>query len=219
MTHIAATDRQSLRHAVLEGLQRLRTEFPLETRLQGAPPAARELYGKLLAGWLSATVPQAAACDREPLDSLQTLDAVVPGPEGIGCYPFSARDTGIRVQLPGGPVQAMCAIDALAIARLAAAVVTIQASCLICRAPLSIRQEANGGLDHDQTEQARVVWSVAAGDHGSCSVGLCRRLRFLCKDCAPPADSQCYTLPQAAAIGNAFFAFQSALLPAELTRA
>lgn len=219
MTHIAATDRQSLRNAVLEGIQRLRTAFPLETRLLAAPATTRELYGRLLACWLNARIPHPAQYELDPLRNLQELDAVVPGPEGIGCYPFSARVTGICVELPGGPVQAMCAIDALAVARLAAAVVTVQSACLYCQSPLTIRVEANGGLDHDQAERARVVWSVAAGEHGSCSSGLCRHIRFLCKECTPPTDSRCYTLPQATAIGNAFFAFQSALLPTDLNRA
>jgi len=215
MIDISTTDRQSLRYAVIDGLQRLRTAFPLEARLHAAPDAAREMYGKLLASWLNAAVPVPSRFDSGLLRSLQVLDAVVPGPEGVGCYPFSARATGISVQLPGGPVQAMCAIDALAVARLAVAETVIQSGCLKCKSPLTVRMEANGGLDHDQVEQARVVWSVAAGEHDSCSAGLCRHIRFLCKVCAPPDDSILYTLPQAAAIGNAFFAFQSALLPAD----
>lgn len=219
MINIAATDRQSLRNAVLEGLQRLRTAFPLEARLHTAPMDARQLYGKLLASWLNATVPHASPLDREPLRTLQALDAVVPGPDGIGCYPFSARATGISVQLPGGPVQAMCAIDALAIARLANEIVTVDSTCLHCQVPVAIRLEANGGLDHDQAEQARVVWQATAGEHDSCSAGLCRQIRFLCNHCTPPAGSHCYTLPQAAAIGNAFFAFQPVLLPTDLGRA
>jgi hypothetical protein len=214
MTDITSTDRLSLRNAVLDGLQRLRAAFPLEARLQAAPADLREVYRNVLASWLSATVPQPARFDPERLRSLQALDAVVPGPEGIGCYPFSARPTGIHVQLPGGAVQAMCAIDALAVARLAATTTEIESVCLHCQSPLTIRQEANGGLDHDQADCARVVWEATACEHHSCSEGLCRHIRFLCTHCPPPTGGTCYSLPQAAAIGNAFFAFQSALRPA-----
>jgi len=214
MTAPPVTDRQSLRMAVLDGLARLRTEFPLETRLQQALPELRQVYGQILAQWLQAMVPQTATFDTTVLQALQQLDAVTVGPEGIGCYPFSAQSTEITVQMPRGAVQAMCAIDALAIARLANATTRIVSDCVSCATPLTLRVETNGGLDHDQADLAHVVWRHATEHHASCSRGLCRGIRFLCTRCAPPDSGTCLSLPQAAAIGNAFFAFQRALLPA-----
>ena len=146
------------------------------------------------------------------LAALVALDAVVPEEHGIGCYPFSTLDTGIRVSLPGGPVNAMCAIDALAIARLARARTHIDTTCTTCAATIALQVEENGGLDHDQADLARVVWQHATNTHAACSQGLCRNIRFLCPACPAPENGEHFSLPQATAIGNAFFRFQSALL-------
>jgi hypothetical protein len=199
---------------VLEGLARLRALFPLEQRIHSAPPPVRAAYAQILAHWLRATPPSAPAFNADTLATLVRLDAVVQEEQELGCYPFSSADTGIRVSLPDGTVNAMCAIDALAIARLARAGTRIDATCTNCAATIALHVEENGGLDHDQAEMARVIWQHAGTTHISCSQGLCRRIRFLCRTCPQPETSGCFTLPQAAAIGNAFFRFQSALLAA-----
>jgi Alkylmercury lyase len=199
---------------VLEALARLRVRFPLEQRIHTAPPPVRTAYAQVLAHWLRATPPSAAAFDTGALAALVKLDAVVAEEHGLGCYPFSSVDTGIRVALPSGTINAMCAIDALAIARLARARTRIDATCTSCVATIAFQVEENGGLDHDQVEMARVIWQQAGTTHTSCSQGLCRSIRFLCRACPEPETGECFTLPQATAIGNAFFRFQSALLAA-----
>lgn len=201
--------------AVLNGLARLRALFPLEERLRTASAGTRAAYAVVLRHWLRATVPTAATIEADALATLVQLDAVVPEDHGLGCYPFSARDTGIVVRLPAGAVNAMCAIDALAVARLARVAIDIHSRCQTCGTTLTCRVLENGGLDHDQADVARVFWQAACNSHGSCSQSLCRNIRFLCPDCAPPAAGDVYTLPQATAIGNAFFAFQTALLAGE----
>jgi len=199
---------------VIEGLARLRAQFPLEQRLHAAPEPVRATYADVLTHWLRATPPLVSAFDAITLAALVKLDAVVPEEQGLGCYPFSTIDTGIHVSLPGGPVHAMCAIDALVIARLARARARINAACATCGTAIVFHVEDNGGLDHDQVEMARVIWQDAGTTHISCSQGLCRSIRFLCRTCPPPECGEHFTLPQAAAIGNAFFHFQSALLAA-----
>jgi hypothetical protein len=121
----------------------------------------------------------------------------------------------MRVTLPYGTVHAMCAIDALAIARLARARTRIDAACTSCGAALAFEVEENGSLDHDQVEMARVIWQHADDIHTSASHGLCRRILFLCRACPVAQTGEHFTLPQATAIGNAFFGFQSALLAAQ----
>jgi Alkylmercury lyase len=209
---IPVEQRASARRAVLDGLEQLRNAFPLEARLRAAPVAARHAYVRLLNHWLRGTVPPLSFIEDAALKALETLDAIVPGPEGIGCYPFSARGNGISVELPGGTVPAMCAVDALAIARLAGQRVAIQASCSVCATPLRMHVEDNGSLDHDQADLAHVVWLQLKQPGGSCSEALCRNILFLCPDCDAPSNSQRYTLPQATALANAFFAFQRPLL-------
>lgn len=205
-------NRAALRHTVLTALERLRREFPLEERLRTADPGLRRAYAGVLNHWLRATVPPPDLLDPTTRTALARLDAIVPGEDGLGCYPFSTRDTGIRVRLAAGTVAAMCAIDALAIARLGAMRVEIAAACVQCRAPIHLRVEHDGSLDHDQTDLARVAWLSGRSAAAACSDGLCRALRFLCPQCVAPHASECLTLPQAAAIGNAFFGFQRVLL-------
>ncbi len=229
MTVTVPQDRADAKTQVLNGLARLRAAFPLEQRLLDAAPAARATYVQLLRYWLRALPPPSAAFDNKLLVQLAQLDAVVPEEHGLGCYPFSCVDTGIHVTLPTGTVNAMCAIDALAIARLARARTQIDAACTTCGTSIAFEVEENGGLDHDQVEMARVIWLHAGTTDTSCSQGLCRRIRFLCRACPQaeelllrlphfrhpwrsPEAGEHFTLPQAAAIGNAFFRFQSALL-------
>jgi hypothetical protein len=200
------------RTAVLDGLGRLRTLFPLEERLRSAGGNVRQAYAELLRHWLRATPPAPETIADALRAALLRLDAIVHETHGLGCYPFSARDTGIAVVLPTGKVSAMCAIDALAVARVARAHTQIHASCETCNTSVSCRVQENGSLDHDQAGSAQVFWQAACGTHGSCSQGLCRNIRFLCPDCAPPSAGEVFTLPQATAIGNAFFGFQHALL-------
>jgi hypothetical protein len=51
----------------------------------------------------------------------------------------------------------------------------------------------------------------SVSDPGFASLNLCRAILFVCPRCEPQ-DGHLYTLPQATAIGNAFFAFQRRLL-------
>ena len=206
--------RSDTKTQVIEGLARLRALFPLEQRFQEAAATVHAGYAQILAHWLRAVPPPVSICDAGTLNALVQLDAVVADTHGIGCYPFSADNTGIRVTLPGGTVYAMCAIDALAIARLARACARIDATCATCSATITFRVEENGGLDHDQVDLAQVVWRYVDDTHTSASHGLCRHIRFLCNACPVPEASDHFSLPQAAAIGNAFFGFQSALLAA-----
>jgi len=207
-----ANPRADARSAVVEALARLRRLFPLAERLQSATPAVSSAYVTVLQEWTRARRPQAPLIDRAALDELLRLDAVVQETDGLGCYPFSARDTGIVVTLAGGAVNAMCAIDALAVARIAGMAVQVNAACETCGTPLSCRVEENGGLHHDQADRARVYWQSTCATKGSCSQSLCRSIRFLCAACAAPGAGNVYTLPQATAIGNAFFGFQQVLL-------
>jgi hypothetical protein len=216
-----ATDsnyRAEAKGRVLEGLARLRAAFPLEQRILGAATDTRHAYTKLLRHWLSSVTPASTYIDDVQLAQLTHIDAIVLEEHGLGCYPFSSRDTGIWVSLPDGTVNAMCAFDALAIARLVRARTYVDSACAICATGIKIQMEENGGLDHDQVEMARVIWQDTEPSKTSCSQSLCSQIRFLCPNCTLPASGELFTLPQAAAIGNAFFRFQTTLLEEQYGR-
>lgn len=195
----------------LEGLHRLRTLFPLEQRVTQAGPAGRQAYRELLGHWLLGKNPDPALAADPAVAALAAVDAVVPDAQGIGCYPFSSAATGIRAHYRGASAHAMCAVDALAIARVSDARTRIESVCAACHAPVEVTVEADGSLDHDMVEQARVLWKTHAQATGTCSLSLCRAILFVCPRCEP-TEGHLYTLPQATAIGNAFFAFQRRLL-------
>lgn len=211
MTSSIAKNRPDPKTVVLDALARLRALFPLEARLVAASEATRTVYAEVLAHWLKRP-PSVSSFNAEAIAELVRVDAVVLEDNNLGCYPFSTATHGPRVVMGERVVHAMCAIDALAIARLARSHTTIEAVCTSCGAPIVLAVQENGGLDHDQVELARVVWQQTDVLETSCSQGLCRHIRFLCPACLPPEASECFTLPQAATIANAFFRFQSSLL-------
>ena len=211
MTSSLAKNRPNPKTVVLDALARLRALFPLEARLVVASETTRAVYTAILAHWLRGP-PSASAFDAKAIAELVSVDALVLEDSNLGCYPFSTATHGPRVSMGESVAHAMCAFDALAIARLARTHTTIEASCAGCGASIVLAVQENGGLDHDQVELARVVWQQPDVLKTSCSQGLCRHIRFLCPACPPPEASECFTLPQAATIANAFFRFQSALL-------
>jgi hypothetical protein len=200
------------RTQVMQALATLRGLFPLEQRITHATPAQRQAYGLILATWVEGRIPAAGLGATPGVQELAQQDALVVSAEGIGCYPFSARDSAIQVAFGGASVHAMCAIDALAIARLVAAETRITSACQVCAAPLVCVVEANGALAHDQEPAPRVIWQTGARGGQDCSQTLCRHIRFICAHCAAPPEAGLYTLAQAAVIGNAFFGFQRTLL-------
>ncbi len=197
---------------VLLALDALRSLFPLEQKIHHATPAQREAYTTILTTWVKGRIPVAALAGTTDVRGLTQLDAVVVEPEGIGCYPFSARESAIQVAFRDVSVHAMCAFDALAIARVVAAETRITSVCAVCHTSQTCSVAANGALPHDQTQAARVIWQAEARAGEHCSLTLCRYIQFICPACNAPESAQLFTLAQAAVIGNAFFSFQRTLL-------
>jgi hypothetical protein len=210
--------RGSARQRVVDGLARLKEAFPLEARIAGAAAPVRAAYTELLRHWAGGRAPDHDIAPADMLTALVEMDAVALHPDGVSCHPFSARPTGIRVGFGGQAAHALCALHALAIPRLLGRTGDITAGCAGCGAALSLRVDDGGGLDHDQIGRATVWWKPLPAGTGHGAAGLHRNSRFLCPVCsAPPAEL--YTLPEAAAIGNAFFGFQRRLLAPDATSA
>ena len=105
---------------VAYGIERLRHEFPLQARIEAVDPASRTAYAMVLQAWLeNGAAPKPHIIPLFSLNKLLELDALVTTESGLGCYPFSAEKTGISVEYGTHRVNAMCAIDALAIPFLA----------------------------------------------------------------------------------------------------
>lgn len=212
---ISNESRLELKAAVTRALQKLGDEFPLQARIEGAQPTLQAAYAGILGHWVREAAPPAAAiAPQAVLDALSAMDAIVSDEQGIGCYPFSARKTEIRVHFSGQSVHAMCAIDALAIPRMVRHASRITARCTVCRCHLACAVAANGSVEkeHQNPEAARVVWEPGAGGGQACCIRLCAGIGFVCRHCTASPGALTFSLPQAAAVGNAFFAFQRRLL-------
>jgi hypothetical protein len=123
-----------------QGIDAARPDIP--ARQSQLLPAQRRFHQMILRAFLSTGRPpqtsglRAAAAELDldvdaALGRLAAVDLVQAehGGRVVVAYPFSARDTGIRVRPTGGPeIWAMCAIDALGIPQMARCDATIEAS-------------------------------------------------------------------------------------------
>jgi len=212
---IQATNREERSARFQSALHKLREEFPLEHRVTNAIPEIQAAYVQVLRHWLErAAPPRTDIVSAAALDALAAMDAIVVDTHGIGCYPFSTRDTGIHVRIEGRSVWAMCALDALAIPRLSHKASRVTARCTVCRCHLTVPVEPNGSVEQAASEGIRVVRVPHGPKDGPCCESLCPAIQFLCKHCSVPSGGESYTLPEAAALANRFFAFQMRLLKA-----
>lgn len=197
------------RDTITENLERLRREFPLQARLASADAATHEAYGAILRTWLgSGAAPERDVIPRSSLEQLAALDAIAISAAGIGCYPFSAADTGIQVEFGAHRVNAMCAVDALAIPYLAHSPATIRARCADCDAPLTVHTDESGKAIESELVDLWVDYRQLAEKHVACSQDLCPGIVFTCGSCTAHGKSGVMTLEEAGAVGREFFRFQ-----------
>jgi len=200
---------------VQEATTRLRSEFPLQLRIEGASSELQAAYVQILRAWISrgeATSRTSFPPDIVP--QLIALDAIADSSAGLGCYPFSAVDSGIDVRFAQAAVHAMCAIDALAIPMLVGASTTIKGPCDGCARPLSVTvsRELLRWVPAPQEPCFVHYRHHKAAPEDQCCVGLCKNIVFLCTSCAKPHTDQVLTLEEAMMVGQQFFAFQKQLL-------
>lgn len=192
--------------SITQGLERLRREFPLQARIEAAEIAARAAYRIVLQAWLeNGAAPQPHIIPPHNLNTLVELDALVVTESGLGCYPFSAVETGISVEYGLHRVNTMCAIDALAIPLLANTAATITATCRVCDLPVTVHAAASGLITWNVPAGVQVAYRKLAQQHVACCNDLCPGIVFVCAECA---DEDSMSVANAAAVGRLFFGFQ-----------
>jgi len=202
-------------------LAALLREFPLRARLERLDPDVRRTYGAIVSEWYgTAAPPQPPKFEPSHLAALEQADAVVVVDAGIGCYPFSAAPTGIRVTYLDRSCHAMCAIDALAIPCVIGQSATIDATCNACRRRLTIAVgPRNGSLSIDSNDIAvthsgvSVMYAPKAAEHGVCNRQLCPLIVFVCDECADPGSADLLSVAAATVVAAQFFSFQRKYLP------
>ena len=203
---------------VERGLENLQRDFPLQARISNEPELIQRTYTQILRFWIvRSTPPSAQHFPEATLRRLIALDAVVSSAEGLGAYPFSAKETSIRVAHgKHRPTFAMCAVDALAIPLFWKSLVRLESRCHACG--VGIELDLGPCVDSPCAVDAPFVFMhflnrQTRTEHPACS-GLCTAIYFLCPDCARNLIDAVYTLQEAQCIGQMFFAFQTTLLQA-----
>lgn len=202
-------------------LAALSREFPLAARLEGLPGDVRDTYGKIIAEWYrTGLAPNPNRFNQEHLAALVESDAIVLTPLGIGCYPFSATPTDIRMRYGDRSCHAMCAIDALAIPCIVEAPAEIEAACKVCQSPLSINVDPTNGRQVGRRKDVAITHSGVAvlykpspGEREVCSKQLCPSIVFVCEGCIDPREPRTLSIAAATVVGSEFFAFQRAYVP------
>jgi alkylmercury lyase-like protein len=183
--NISKEERENRKAAVLSALQRLRDKLPLQQRTRAhSRKSGLPMQGYFATGRITANLPRLGrtACQENPCSrNWWPWMRWSSNEYGIGCYPFSARGTGISVHYSDKTVHAMCAVDALAIPRLTQHASRITARCALCGYPLECAIEANGSLMRGDEEGIRVIviWRPSARDTSACCDSLCPGVKFL----------------------------------------
>lgn len=96
-------------------------------------------------------------------------------------YPFTVEDTGHRVDLRGRVLHTLCAIDALGVADMCRADVTISSSCLHCGAAVRVETASLGKTLKSIVPGGAVVWYDFAYDRKA-ATSCCPAIAFFCSD-------------------------------------
>lgn len=198
---------------VLAALMGLHRAYPLERRIkQEACDATRETYLAVLSRWLhTAAAPTVDGFDREALDELVALDALYLVDGQIGCSPFCPAPTDIQVHFAHETLHALSALDALALPRALQAAASIETRCAMSGEPISLSLTERGELRAESLHAAVVGFQKVSEHVNRYAFDLAPGIRFV-----RPKHSaglrQTLALSEAAAVANAFYAFQRGLL-------
>lgn len=205
-----------------KALARLIAVLPLKEKQQSCGPEIADLHRRVLRSFVqrgrilsrSEMAEIVADVDRA-VTVLQKNDMVVFSGEGepIGAYPFTMEEREHKVRVGGHTVNAMCALDALAVSPMFGMKTEISSTCRATGAPVFIKQ---AGLVIDNPEQAGdlhfgIVWG-AASSCSCCANSLCMEMMFL-RDgrvaeewlSADRKNREIFTLAEAVDFGARFF--------------
>ncbi|HMQ53391.1 MAG TPA: organomercurial lyase [Anaerolineae bacterium] len=204
-------------------LHRLNQLLPLAERQAALPAPLIELHRAVLRAFINRGCPLTRAeieqqwpdLALEPaLARLAGDDLIVLAPdtqEIIGAYPLTGEDTPHKVRVNGHTLRAMCALDALSVSPLFGIPVEIESNCRVTDQPLLLHQDgATLPLTKPSAEiQVGIHWQPPQ----TCAAhSLCREMVFLVDAAAAetwqavaPEQRDCFSLPNAIALGAAFF--------------
>jgi mercuric reductase len=236
MTTLLQTEKQTT--DVLHSLTRLQQLLPLKKRQQALAPPLRMVHRAILRSLAETGKPPRQAEIAAMLGSKQsathalatlakndlvvlnapvTLDEkthqliVTEGVEVIGAYPMTTERTPHKVEILGRSVNAMCAVDALAMSLMFGQETQIESRCHVTGTPIRIHQKGREILAATPSPGIRVGirWQSACA---SAAHTLCTEMVFLRDEETArrwhetdPASIELFTLAEAIELGEAFF--------------
>jgi mercuric reductase len=223
---------------VLQVLNHLESLLPLPRRHRELQPGLRSIHRIILRSLADTGKPPSQsgiaamlggkAAALESLGALQAVDLVVlsapaiynektkqtvadPAAEIVGAYPMTTAATPHKVTSNGQVVNAMCAVDALAISPMFSRETVIESKCHLTGTPIRIRQNGATALEARPNAEIRVGirWQSL---QGCAAKTICAEMVFL-KDAqtaetwrkTDPQSIDILTLEEAIELGTAFF--------------
>jgi hypothetical protein len=171
-------------------VDRLGNQLPLQSRQRALPEAYAEVHRQTLRSLASlgrpldrdeiaALLPSGnvdEALSRLGDDDLVVLDA--DRRKAVGAYPMTTEDTPHHLEVDGVRVNAMCALDALAVAPMYGSRVEVDSRCHVTGAPIHLEIEGERIAAATPSDGVRVgiAWQKPCG-HAAHS--MCREMVFL----------------------------------------
>lgn len=208
---------------VQQAVDKLNSFLPLAARQQQLDPELRHLHQLILRTFveLGRPLPITEAARHLAQHSVQQAfqllaeqDLIVLDVEQqmiMGAYPLTYEVTPHIVEVNGYAINAMCALDALAVAPMFEVATRIKSSCAISGKPVSIRMhgERVESLDAPEHLCVGIRWQSPCG---AAAHSLCRDMVFLVGQVAVDKWQQrsempgsVFDIPVAVALGTAFF--------------
>jgi len=207
---------------VEKALTRLISVLPLKDKQEACGREVKDLHQKVLRSFVDQgriltkdEMARHVGSIDEAVNTLQENDMVVFSENGepIGAYPFTMEEREHKIHVNGHQVNAMCALDALAVSPMFDMDTHISSKCRVTGAPVSIRQAGQTIKNPEEAADIRfgIVWG-AASSCSCCANSLCMEMMFL-KDgevakqwLAEDQDNrEIFTLQQAVEFGSRFF--------------
>lgn len=225
MNGVHGTTSDGLSSGISAALERLQTLLPLVARQVALPADWRAVHQAILRGFILQAQPPCHDELRQHFPALDITavlarlvaeDLIVCEHAGQatavtirGAYPFTLEMTPHRVRLGGRQVQAMCAVDALAVAHLCGAETELVSHCAQSAQPVRVHQVGETLLKaFPATLRVGIAWQATGG----CAAhSLCRDMVFLADAVVARdwrrdrATHEVLSLDAAVSLGAAFF--------------
>jgi alkylmercury lyase len=205
-----------------KAIDRLAGILPLMQRQQACDTQIKSLHRQILRSFVTRGRILTREEMAEHVSDLETAvtvlkdsDLVVFSETGdpVGAYPFTMEEREHKVRVNGHRVQAMCALDALAISPMFGMKTHIISTCRVTGEPVSIEQ--SGTVIENREAAANIhfgiIWGAASGD-ACCADSLCMEMMYL-RDgeiarqwlAEDPDNRESFTLQEAVDFGARFF--------------